>query len=39
MSIVDTVTETIYIENEKMIRFKDNIYRLLHETSNQITNK
>ena len=38
-NIVDSVTEIILIENEKMMKFKDNIYRLLDETSNQITNK
>jgi len=37
--INNSVTETLYDENEKMMKFKDNIYRLLDETSNQILNK
>lgn len=38
-NLVYSVTEKIYIENEKMMKLKDNIYRLLDDTSIRIINK
>ena len=38
-SVVNSVNENIYFENEKMRMFKDNIFKLLDETANQIANK
>jgi hypothetical protein len=36
-NIIEKVNENIYTENEKIGRFRENIYKLLDETTGQIT--
>jgi hypothetical protein len=38
-NVIDSVTGVIYSENERMGVFKENIHKLLEETSNQIVTK